>query len=71
VNAGPVVEKVTRRAAPAERDLASYSVLRDLSRACPSRRRALAFDHRPDLTDTAPAALIGRDRPGRTPRKIV
>src|ERR1051326_7220072 len=45
----------------------SYAVYRALAVAT----RALAADHRPDLTDTAPAALVGPWPQWADPAKIV
>src|SRR6266849_5234358 len=66
---GPVV------ASPAEpryrNALGSYSGAYAIYRALAVATRALARDHRPDLTDTAPAALIGAHPQWADPAKIV
>ena len=66
---GPVV------ASPAEPRLrnaiGSYSGAYAIYRALAVATRALARDHRPDLTDTAPAALIGPAPQWADPTKIV
>src|SRR3977135_3892037 len=66
---GPVV------ASPAEprhrNAIGSHSGAYAIYRALAVATRALAADHRPDLTDTAPAALLGPRAPGGDPAKIV
>jgi GTP cyclohydrolase II len=66
---GPVV------ASPAEpryrNALGSYSGAYAIYRALAVATRALARDHRPDLTDTAPAALIAPQPQWADPAKIV
>jgi GTP cyclohydrolase II len=66
---GPVV------ASPAElrhrNAVGSYSGAYAIYRALAVATRALARDHRPDLTDTAPAALIGVHPQWADPAKIV
>ena len=66
---GPVV------ASPAEprhrNAIGSYSGAYAIYRALAVATRALARDHRPDLTDTAPAALIGPWPQWADPAKIV
>src|SRR5262245_22778615 len=66
---GPVV------ASPAEpryrNAVGSYSGSYAIYRALAVATRALARDHRPDLTDTAPAALIGPHPQWGDPAKIV
>src|SRR5689334_7331131 len=66
---GPVV------ASPAEpryrNAVGSYSGAYAVYRALAVATRALARDHRPDLTDTAPAALIGPHPQWTDPTKIV
>ena len=66
---GPVV------ASPAEprhrNAIGSYSGSYAVYRALAVATRALARDHRPDLTDTAPAALIGPRPQWADPKKIV
>jgi GTP cyclohydrolase II len=66
---GPVV------ASPAEpryrNAVGSYSGAYAIYRALAVATRALARDHRPDLTDTAPAALIGERPQWCEPGKIV
>src|SRR5690348_5320228 len=66
---GPIV------ASPAEPRLrnaiGSYAGAYGLYRALAVATRALAPDHRPDLTDTAPAAVIGPNPQWGDPAKIV
>src|SRR5207244_8668953 len=66
---GPVV------ASPAEprhrNAIGSYSGAYAIYRALAVATRALAPDHRPDLTDTAPAALIGPHPQWTEPANIV
>jgi len=66
---GPVV------ASPAEpryrNAVGSYSGAYAIYRALAVATRALARDHRPDLTDTAPAALIGAHPQWADPSRIV
>jgi GTP cyclohydrolase II len=66
---GPVV------ASPAEpryrNSVGSCSGAYAIYRALAVATRALARDHRPDLTDTAPAALIGPHPQWAAPRRIV
>src|SRR6266403_5323212 len=66
---GPVV------ASPAEprhrNAIGSYSGSYAIYRALAVATRALAADHRPDFTDTAPAALIGAHPQWADPAKIV
>src|SRR4051812_29620501 len=66
---GPVV------ASPAEprhrNAVGSYSGAYAVYRALAVATRALARDHRPDFTDTAPAALIGTQPQWADPAKIV
>jgi GTP cyclohydrolase II len=66
---GPVV------ASPAEprcrNAVGSYSGAYAIYRALAVATRALARDHRPDLTDTAPAALLGTQPQWADPAKIV
>lgn len=66
---GPVV------ASPAEpryrNAVGSYSGAYAIYRALAVATRALARDHRPDFTDTAPAALIGTHPQWADPAKIV
>jgi GTP cyclohydrolase II len=66
---GPVV------ASPAEprhrNAIGSYSGAYAVYRALAVATRALARDHRPDLTDTAPAALLAPRRQWADPAKIV
>src|ERR1700732_4347139 len=66
---GPVV------ASPAEprhrNAIGSYSGAYAIYRALAVATRALAPDHRPDLTDTAPAALIGPHPQWVEPGRIV
>src|SRR5215467_2979054 len=66
---GPVV------ASPAEpryrNALGSYSGAYAIYRALAVATRALARDHRPDLTDTAPAAFIGQHQQWADPKRIV
>jgi GTP cyclohydrolase II len=66
---GPVV------ASPAEprcrNAVGSYSGAYAIYRALAVATRALARDHRPDLTDTSPAALLGTQPQWTDPAKIV
>ncbi len=69
VERGPVV------ASPAEAGqrnaIGSYSGAYGVYRALAVATKALARDHRPDLTDTAPAALIAPNARWGDPAKIV
>jgi GTP cyclohydrolase II len=66
---GPVVASP---AEPGHRNaIGSYSGSYAIYRALAVATRALARDHRPDLTDTAPVALIGPWRQWAEPGKIV
>src|SRR5215472_10723757 len=66
---GPVVASP---AEPARRNaIGAYSGAYGIYRALAVATRALARDHRPDLTDTAPAALIAPAAPWHDPAKIV
>ena len=66
---GPVVASP---AAPRHRNaIGSYSGSYAVYRALAVATHALAADHRPDLTDTAPAALIGPAPQWADPEKIV
>jgi GTP cyclohydrolase II len=69
IERGPVV------ASPAEsrqrNAIGSYSGAYAVYRALAVATRALARDHRPDLTDTAPAARIGPRRQWADPTRIV
>jgi GTP cyclohydrolase II len=66
---GPVVASP---ADPSHRNaIGSYSGAYAVYRALAVATGALARDHRPDLTDTAPAALIGPRPQWADPRKIV
>ena len=66
---GPVVASP---AEPRQRNaIGSYSGSYAVYRALAVATRALAPDHRPDLTDTAPAAPIGPWPQWRNPEKIV
>jgi GTP cyclohydrolase II len=63
---GPVVASQTHRNA-----IGSYSGSYSIYRALAVATRALAADHRPDLTDTAPVTVIGPWPQWADPRKIV
>jgi GTP cyclohydrolase II len=66
---GPVVASP---AEPRQRNaVGSYSGAYAIYRALAVATRALARDHRPDFTDTAPAALIGPHPQWADPAKIV
>ena len=66
---GPVVASA---ADPSHRNaIGSYSGAYAVYRALAVATGALARDHRPDLTDTAPAALIGPRAQWHDPSKIV
>src|SRR5207244_12567691 len=66
---GPVVASP---AEPRQRNaIGSYSGAYAIYRALAVATRALASDHRPDLTDTAPAAAIGPWPQWADPTKIV
>ena len=66
---GPVVASP---AAPRYRNaVGSYSGAYGIYRALAVATRALARDHRPDLTDTAPAAFIGPHQQWADPKRIV
>ena len=66
---GPVVASP---AEPRQRNaIGSYSGAYAIYRALAVATRALARDHRPDLTDTAPAALIAPRPQWADPGKIV
>jgi GTP cyclohydrolase II len=66
---GPVVASP---AEPGRRNaIGSYSGAYGIYRALAVATKALARDHRPDLTDTAPAALIAPGRQWGDPGKIV
>ena len=66
---GPVVASP---AEPGQRNaIGSYSGAYGLYRALAVATRALARDHRPDLTDTAPAAVIAPSPQWADPAKIV
>jgi GTP cyclohydrolase II len=66
---GPVVASPAR---PEHRNaIGSYSGSYAIYRALAVATRALAPDHRPDLTDTAPVAAIGPWRQWADPKKIV
>src|SRR5271170_1926879 len=66
---GPVVASP---AEPGQRNsIGSYSGAYGLYRALAVATKALARDHRPDLTDTAPAALIAPSPHWADPAKIV
>jgi len=66
---GPVVASP---AEPRQRNaIGSYAGAYGLYRALAVATRALAPDHRPDLTDTAPAAVIGPNAQWGDPSKIV
>src|SRR5262252_2784003 len=66
---GPVVASP---AAPRQRNaIGSYSGAYAIYRALAVATRALARDHRPDLTDTAPAAVLAPQPQWADPAKIV
>ena len=66
---GPVVASP---AEPGQRNaIGSYSGAYGLYRALAVATKALARDHRPDLTDTAPASVIGPSPQWADPAKIV
>src|ERR1700676_2061134 len=66
---GPVVASPVE---PRHRNaVGSYSGAYAIYRALAVATRALARDHRPDLTDTAPAALIGPHPQWTEPGRIV
>src|SRR5437762_13781945 len=66
---GPIVASP---AEPRQRNaIGSYAGAYGLYRALAVATRALAPDHRPDLTDTAPAAVTGPCAHGRAPAKDV
>jgi GTP cyclohydrolase II len=66
---GPIVASP---AEPRQRNaIGSYAGAYGLYRALAVATRALAADHRPDLTDTAPAAVIGPNAQWGDPAKIV
>ncbi len=66
---GPVVASTTE---PGRRNaIGSYSGAYGLYRALAVATNALARDHRPDLTDTAPAALIAPSPQWADPARIV
>ncbi|HEX5318468.1 MAG TPA: hypothetical protein VFW46_04885, partial [Stellaceae bacterium] len=66
---GPVVASP---AAPRHRNaIGSYSGAYAVYRALAVATRALAHDHRPDLTDTAPAAILAPQPQWADPHKIV